>query len=828
MLSAKARKACASALVQFVAGGALLLQGATAVYAAPASINSTGQGRASNSSTTVPLQSKTPGGVAGNYSVMVSNDLGMHCADFDTRIATILPLFNVLHAQIIKKGSQPTILDNSSVSVQYSAVSNPSDPVGSLTPSKSAASFGTLAPNGSVFKTNFWDNISAYKSFYPSNLQLSSYFPSITSTSGAKNYDVGLPVPDVYTAYLSANGGLVVNQQTNPSVTAFSYQASTPLLHLPSLVSSSPYTANKPQPFRTFEPSYPVFSGYFGSSFGYVAQNTKWFAAEGIPMTPFDDYGRENPFPMMRVEAISKTTPTTKYASTDVVVPISGETSCKSCHLPSGAGGDGTATKTTYGISWVTAANDPAYKNGQSTGTVPRYVAEEWAADINILKLHDYLHPLSGNLDKRKLFNGYDTQTGKPVDALGAPSKGIACQTCHYTPALDLAQLGPQGSDGSPAGNQADYAWPDPATKVIPDGLMQTTHETMSRVMHFAHGMKASVATMPAPPRALTSTGAISSSTQQALENSCYQCHPGKRTKCLRGAMYSEAGSVCQDCHGSMAQIGDDFSRDVVKNGASAWIARSDYYTSASTPRVPWLNEPTCGSCHTGDANSNFAKSPPGGHKVIPASSATTSVDDSIRLLQAYFSDDVNAKPIIPTNKRFAEPVVLSGAAAGNPQLFRLSVDSHGGVFCEGCHGATHAEWPAGDGSTQVNDNVAANQLQGHTGKIMECNTCHTGTSMGNTLKGPHGMHPVGNNGFSAAWVNGHEDFAERNIAECKACHGTNGLGTVLSEVAVDRVGLRCEHTGPRADSPPCTNGKITLKKNYKVTCDTCHENKAR
>ncbi len=49
---------------------------------------------------------------------------------------------------------------------------------------------------------------------------------------------------------------------------------------------------------------------------------------------------------------------------------------------------------------------------------------------------------------------------------------------------------------------------------------------------------------------------------RDVLMETCYQCHPGRRTDCLRGAMAS-GGMLCQDCHGDMQQVGDDFTRTV-------------------------------------------------------------------------------------------------------------------------------------------------------------------------------------------------------------------------------------------------------------------------
>ncbi len=102
----------------------------------------------------------------------------------------------------------------------------------------------------------------------------------------------------------------------------------------------------------------------------------------------------------------------------------------------------------------------------------------------------------------------------------------------------------------------------------------------------------------------------------------CYKCHPGPTARCLRGVMANTFGLVCQDCHGSMVTMA----------------------TSIGTGRVPWLQEPSCRTCHT---------------------------------------------------SRFGEPI---------GQLYRQTT-GHGGVMCEGCHNSTHSEWPsflAADNATVV------------------------------------------------------------------------------------------------------------------------------
>lgn len=724
-----------------------LFAASDAVSAAELSLNSTSRARGAGNMTPVPVQPFTSD---SGYRLLSANDLGMHCGDLDDRIATILPPFNVVHTQVLKRGAKPVILGRGAVSVVYSASGQAKDPA--------LAGKPVLAADGSVFKTNFWETaIKTYQAFYPVGV-LATYYPSTLPAQGA---DVGLPVPDVERLYLG-DGKVAITQQTMPSVTRF---VTDPASGAPTSVTVAPYRANVPQASKTFETDFPLFVNF---PFGYTAPKVKWFAAEGIPMAPFDDKGRENPYPLMRFQA--KLNATGKVvASLDTVVPVAGESDCKNCHVGAPVG-DGSALKNL--ASPTTPAMDPR------KGKVLQWASEEWAADINILRAHDAKHGT-------KLYKGYNKVTGVGV----AP---VACQSCHYTPALDLLHLGPQDAHG----------------------LTQTQHGTMSHVMHSAHGKLKTAAgapvfpTMPGPkdPRRLKDQAItpINGFEKATLEATCYKCHPGKRTECLRGTM-AGAGIVCQDCHGDMAQVGDDFSR--AKPGGS-FVLRADYYTNPNTPRVPWANEPSCGSCHTGDATSNLTTKP-----------GAVAAPDSIRLLQAYLDNDVHAKPIQPTNLRFAEPRVAAGPAKGNPELYRLSVDSHGGVFCEGCHGSTHAEWPTTNPAG--NDNVAATQLQGHTGTVMECSTCHTGT-LSASLKGPHGMHPVGNDGNSAAWVSRHGDMVERTgKAACAACHGTKGEGTPLARTAIARPGLKCEK-GTRCVGKETT---ITLPANYDVGCNSCHAN---
>ncbi|HEX8979155.1 MAG TPA: Calx-beta domain-containing protein [Parasulfuritortus sp.] len=678
------------------------------------SINSTSQNSPTVPSTSVPLQALVTN---SGYQVFAINDLGMHCGDLDPRILSILPPFNILHAQVVKKGANTstgtTMLDQTQVTMVYSASANPKDPVLSNPNSVLDTNFT------GVYKTLFWDIVrGAYAAFYPAGVE-AQFFPD-----NANILDLGLPVPDLERLYLG-DGQLAATQQKMPGINAA-------------------YTANDTQPFSLFTGTEPYFSNF---AYGYNAV-VHWFEAAGIPLTAFDDAGRENAYPLMRVQAVATSSNTlgvsagTVLGTLDAVTPISGEANCAGCHgaVVDGGNGSGTAELSATEVS----VNDPQF------GKVPLPVSVEWASDKDILRLHDLKHGTHLIAGTTEDFPTPGPTTFKPV----------VCQTCHYTPALDLAQVGPQNSNG----------------------LQQLNNKTMSNVIHGFHANltfngQTLFPAMPPP------AGRDPATAQQVLGETCYQCHPGKRTQCLRGAM-GQSGVVCQDCHGNMAQVGNDYSRT---QPGGTFQAASDFYTNPNTPRVPWVNEPSCGSCHTGDAMSNMTATA----NVYPAS-------DGIRLLQAWHIGDAKATPIVPTNKRFAEPVV---AATGSPMLFKLST-GHGGLLCESCHGSTHAIWATSPMNPAANDNVAPTQVQGHAGAIMECSACHTGT-LANNLNGPHGMHPVA----SSSWISGHENFAG-NGDPCRVCHGVTGQGTPLSMVPVAR-----------------TVGSRQFAAGEQVSCGKCHTN---
>ncbi len=140
-----------------------------------------------------------PGTGDTSHQILAVNDLGMHCGDFDTRVASILPPFQVKLSQVIRKGDSPDLLGPSDVEVLYSAASNPDDPI----LAQGAEVFTGLTPNGDVYKTNFWDVVAAYDPFYPPGLLCADAADPATCTV---DFDTGLPVPNVEHLYIGSDG----------------------------------------------------------------------------------------------------------------------------------------------------------------------------------------------------------------------------------------------------------------------------------------------------------------------------------------------------------------------------------------------------------------------------------------------------------------------------------------------------------------------------------------------------------------------------------------------------------------------------------------------
>jgi Bacterial Ig domain/PKD domain len=128
-----------------------------------------------------------------------------------------------------------------------------------------------------------------------------------------------------------------------------------------------------------------------------------WFFAESVPMTPWDDGGRRNSYPMMRL--VARDGAGTLLASTDVALPVSDGLSCRACH----ASGSPSVARPNGGWVWD-CDPDRDYK-------------------LNVLQKHDDRHLGSEVYSNALRQAGYDTD-GLYVSAT-RNHQPVLCVRCH-------------------------------------------------------------------------------------------------------------------------------------------------------------------------------------------------------------------------------------------------------------------------------------------------------------------------------------------------------------------------------------------------------------
>ncbi|MBS4098557.1 MAG: hypothetical protein KGZ83_17170 [Sulfuricella sp.] len=306
------------------------------------------------------------------------------------------------------------------------------------------------------------------------------------------------------------------------------------------------------------------------------------------------------------VQIVAKNTAGQILATTKVVLPVSDMLDCQDCHT-SNTGTNAAANAARPAAGWVFDP-DPL---------------KDWKK--NILRLHDerqtgnatYVAALAAKGYPNGLYNS--AVTGKPV----------LCVACHVSNAYQIEAGFPTGITGI-----------SPLTKAI-------------------HGRHATVVD---PDVNMTLDN-------EANRNSCYKCHPGSVTQCLRGAM-SGPTYQCQSCHGKTSQVG-------------------------AATRQGWLSMPTCDSCHWNGLR------------------GTTGVD-------------ANGIPLTWADKTFAATPNVPSAGFS---LYRFST-GHGGMKCSACHGSTHAEYPSTHDNDNV-QSIAVQGHAGTVFECTACHSSVPNTTSG-------------------------------------------------------------------------------------------------
>jgi hypothetical protein len=268
----------------------------------------------------------------------------------------------------------------------------------------------------------------------------------------------------------------------------------------------------------------------------------RWFSAEGIPMTAYDDQGNKNFYPMLRL--VARDSAKNVLASTEIVVPVSDEMDCRACHSSGSPGG----ARPTAG--WV---NDPDPQRDYK---------------LNILLLHDE-HRGSGGYGNRLATAGYHPAGLYPTVTQNYTP--ILCDRCHASNAL----LG-TGISGVPPLTQSVHT----LHAGVMDPLTSTTLESSENrsACYRCHPGSTTRCLRGAMGSAVAPNG--------TLAMQCQNCHGSMLTVGLSGRHGWLEEPSCQNCHSGNAMNNNGQIRYIsaLERGVFRVAVNSTFATNQDVP----------------------------------------------------------------------------------------------------------------------------------------------------------------------------------------------------------------------------------------------------
>ena len=816
-----------------------------------------------------PLRGSELAGTAGDLVVIPYQEWSMqHEGDMKSvtnGYMTFVPIVNNMRAYAFEKARLPLFLGDDKVELRYSAASNPFDPVGADSINSTSRNWPLNAMSfdmATVQKTDIWDMfMGRAASEKASTYKSTSWIMDRYSSGGAPEMDEGT------FKYKAADGGggMGHDHGTQPDGDPNNNDHGR---YMPG--KANPYQANEPQAFSKFVAE------------DYAKQPASWFTANLIPKTDIDDAGRVNPYTLMRVEAVQKTTKAV-LAKTDGVLSSGRDMHCRECHAKGGiaaptnpphtraacrAGAYGKVADTYVGrkdFYYPPCVDKPAYFTVAEAGGDPNNVFDqEYAAALNYSSIHEYYDGI--------FFLTYMQQGGIDLDYFIRDDEGnpdftkpnpnlkktltdapANCDGCHFS-ALNNDVYGRSWYDGGR--NDVN----DPAYFAGYSVTMHRFHGELqwnadkSGIVRDERGVfvrypwaKGTASPNRNPKTLFPIFGADGK--QLPMEENCLKCHGGQREQHYRDRMYT-AGVTCYDCHGDMLGVGGAFTKKGKPGLAVPGDPGDPEDAQEGAFRVPWFDETDCGSCHIGK----------GSDAVLKTAFDTSDPAQMSRKVDLN-NPDAARFAVVPLYKRTIE-VSATGryypteSFPQYPQIinlettvFREGKDTHGNVACAACHGAAHAIWPNRD--PKANDNVTALQLQGHTGTLLECNVCHTadsfklkddldggiysGDAKPHILGGPHNMHPVNDPYW---WQEAPNDTLDSTPNSPKRAGGVikGGWHNDYAQYAGKKGEDQCaachgaDHKGTRLSKTPVDRefidekgAKKAVKAGTAISCDLCH-----
>ena len=427
-----------------------------------------------------------------------------------------------------------------------------------------------------------------------------------------------------------------------------------------------------------------------GMAFDLVNSGARvnWFRAEGIPLTPYDDAGMKNPYPMMRI--IAHDPLSRPIATNDIVLPVSDEMDCRACHA---SGSDPNAMPPD---GWVWAANP------------------ERDFRLNILRSHDWSRFQGVPLTYPAILatNGFNVQgLYRTVVADGKP---VLCAKCHLSEALPGT-----GVAGIPPLTQSVHGFH--AGVVDPDLGIPLDFEAARGACYRCHPGSATKCLRGAMGAAIASNGTM------AMQ--CQSCHGPMSTVGSANRIGWLNEPSCQNCHTGTASSNNGqirFTSAFDTNGLPRVAVNQTFATTSNAPPGVSLYRFSnghgglqCSACH-GSTHAEFP---------------TIHTNDNVASVRVQgHVGKLSECTACHTNS----PSTVNGGPHGMHPVGQAWVSSHqsaaegsGRTACAACHGADYR-------GTVLSRALAARSLSAFGAKTfwqgfqIGCYTCHQGPSNDN------------------------------------------------------------------------------------------------
>ena len=412
------------------------------------------------------------------------------------------------------------------------------------------------------------------------------------------------------------------------------------------------------------------------------ASDNTWLAT-AVPMSNLADAAAPpypiNYYPMMRL--VAKNTAGTVLATTDIVLPISDEMSCSTCHASNSVA----AARPAAG--WVNNAN------------LPRDVK------LNVLRKHD------DNFAANALFRAASAARGYSATGLEAQSaiQPFLCASCHGSNALSLP-----GYPGVPALTTSVHGF---HSTVIDPATSQTLESSTTRAAcYHCHPGPVTQCVRGAMSNLASSTGGL-------VE--CQSCHGTMSTLAVATRQGWLNEPACQECHSGTAtsNSGQIVYTSVFTTGTTVRVAADQTFaTNVDTPAAGLSmyrfskghGGLQCEACH-GSTHAEFP---------------TTIVNDNVQstTLQGHVGMLIEC-----ASCHASVPNTVTGGPHGLHPVGTSWVSTHQDVAggnqasCQPCHGTDYR-------GTILSKTQADRTLAGHSfprGTVIGCYSCHNGPGGG-------------------------------------------------------------------------------------------------